>query len=81
MSRPQPKFHRGQMLRNLHEGAEDIPPSPVENVIWDEHWGCYTYSFPGARLLIEESMLEATNEPDIDPDQWMAEELERHTYT
>jgi len=79
MSRPKPKFHRRQMLKNLHDWAKDILPRPVEDIVWYEYWNCYTYAFPGVPFLIEESMLEATSEPDVDPDQWMAEELKKYT--
>ena len=52
-----PKFVVGDLLRNMHSWAKDIPPYPVEDVTWDGPWECYTYGFPGVRIRIEEHML------------------------
>ena len=52
-----PKFVVGDLLKNMHSWAKHIPPYPVEDVMWDECWKCYTYGFPGVRIRIEECML------------------------
>ena len=54
-----PKFAVGDLLRNMHSWAKHIPPYPVEDVLWDECWKCYTYGFFGVRIRIEEHMLES----------------------
>ena len=61
----EPKFRLGQMLRNTHSWAKEIPPYPVESVIWDEPWHCWTYGFPGVCIRIEEYMLEPADDLDV----------------
>ena len=61
-----PKYHVGQMLRNIHSWAKHIPPYRVENVIWDGNWHCYTYGFPGTTIRIAEYMLELVEEAPND---------------
>ena len=69
----EPKYRPNQVVRILHDWAKDIPPRPVENVMWDECWNCYTYAFPWALIRIEEHELEATDQPDMTPDEWAAQ--------
>ncbi len=54
-----PKYKKGQMLKVTLDWAKDIQPQPVEDVVWDESWNCYTYSFPKSLIRIEEHDLEA----------------------
>ena len=67
----EPKFRRCQMVKILHDWAQNIPPRPIENSMWDEEWNCYTYAFPLALIRIEEHELEAVDIPDIDPEEWL----------
>ena len=66
------KYRPNQVLKCLHTWAADHPPRPVEDVAWDEHWQCYTYSFPLSLIRIEEDMLAHDDEvPDITPEDWI----------
>ena len=69
----EPKYRPNQVVRILHDWAKDIPPRPIEDVAWDECWNCYTYAFPWALIRIEEHELEATDQPDMTPDEWAAQ--------
>ena len=71
MANRKPKYHRGQMLKNIYRWAKDHPAMPVENVAYDHLWNCYTYAFPLGLFRVEENMLEPTGEPDVDPDVWV----------
>lgn len=73
MSEPGPKYHPNQVLRCLHTWATDHPPRPVEDVMWDECWGCYTYSFPLSLIRIEEHKLVPSGDPDLTPEEWIAQ--------
>jgi len=37
-----PKYHINQMLKIKHSWAKDIPPRPVDSIVWDPAWNCYT---------------------------------------
>lgn len=67
----QAKYRPNQVLRCLHSWAKDHPPRPVEDVVWDECWSCYTYSFPLSLIRIEEHELEPTSDPDMTPADWV----------
>ena len=54
---PQPLYKPGESVVLLHEWARDLPAQTIENVIFDESWGCYTYAFVGKCLRIEEHEL------------------------
>ena len=69
----EPKYRPNQVVRILHDWAKDIPPRPVADVAWDECWNCFTYAFPLALIRIEEYELEATDQPDMTPDEWIAQ--------
>lgn len=69
----EPKYRPNQVVRILHDWAKDIPPRPVEDVAWDECWNCFTYAFPLSLIRIEEYELEATDQPDMTPDEWIAQ--------
>ena len=60
-----PKFAVGDLLRNMHSWAKDIPPYPVEIVLWDVPWECYVYGFHGVGIMIEEYMLESIKEGEV----------------
>jgi hypothetical protein len=63
-----PKYHVGQMLRVLLPWAKGIAPRPVSRVTVAAP---YEYAFPFSGMLIQESELEPTGEPDIDPSEWI----------
>jgi hypothetical protein len=67
----EPKYHVNQMLRCLHDWAKDHPARPVEDVMWDDCWHCFTYAFPLSLIRIEEYELEPVNAPDMTPQEWL----------
>lgn len=73
MPQAEPKYHPNQMLRCLHDWAIGHPPRPVANVVWDDCWNCYTYSFPFSWILIAEDGLEPSGDPDMTPKDWIAQ--------
>ena len=73
----EPLYRPNQVLRNLHSWASENPARPVLDVLWDEPWGCYTYSFPFSAIRIEEEMLEPTGDPDITAREWAERWLEK----
>ena len=65
-----PRYHTNQVLRITHSWARDLPLRPVLDVMWDDEWQTYTYSFPCALIQIEEEWLEPTDLPDMTPLAW-----------
>lgn len=61
-----PRYSPGQSVKILHDWAKDIPPKVIENVIWDEHWNCYTYALIGGLIRIEEHELALAMENNTD---------------